>query len=284
MENFNDTIFAPLLPSLKQQTAVMAHLKSKRVSPEQFLVYQFDKELHKAEIAGYFVTAVLILVLGGLGYVGAKDAVEVTNPLWWSLAFGLLGLLIGWGSLRLMRGKHSRYLSYPDATSSGFLALGMVNKWTVAVLKNIPEAEWVRIRTYAPNLAKRRYTRAGGGSKKGEQEKLTKLTPRKLAAIASIERVQRVAAWAILLVVISFFIDSMFFFFWGWFCGGVWIVLEMVRGFIERRVGGFAAASTVEILGWPARVIAVILIPIFTLIFLVPGLFGMLKELGITIW
>ena len=80
MENFNDTIFAPLLPSLKQQTAVMAHLKSKRVSPEQFLVYQFDKELHKAEIAGYFVTAVLILVLVGLGYVGAKDAVEVTNP------------------------------------------------------------------------------------------------------------------------------------------------------------------------------------------------------------
>lgn len=282
MKGFNETIFAPLLPAFKQQTALMAFLQTQRVSPERFLVYQFDKELHKTEMAGYVITIILVGVLGGFGYGGGKSA--GVNPWFTGLAFGLLGLMIGWGALRITRGKHSRYVNYPDETPSGFLALGMVNKWTVKALKEIPEAEWNRVRSFSPDLSRRRYTRAGGGSRKGEQEKLTKLTPRKLEIITTIERVQRVAAWAILLAVISFFINSIFFFFWGWFCAGVWIVLEMVKGYIERRVGAFSAASTVEILGWPARIIAILLIPIFTLLFLLPGILGMLKELGIDVW
>lgn len=282
MNGFNETIFAPLLPAFKQQTGVMAFLKTMNVSPESFLVYQFDKELHKTEVAGYAITAILVIVLGGFGFGGGMEA--GVNPWLTGIAFGLLGLVIGWGALRITRGKHSRYVHYSDETPSGFLALGMVNKWTVKALKAIPDAEWNRMRTYAPDLSCRRYTRAGGGARKGEQEKLTKLTPRKLSAITTIERIQRMAAWAIFLTLISFFIDSIFFFFWGWFCAGVWIVLEMVKGYIERRVGAFSAASTVEILGWPARFIAILLIPIFTLLFLLPGILGMLKEIGITVW
>ena len=282
MTNFDHTIFAPFLPALKAQTAVMAHLTSQRVSAERFLVYQFDKELHKAEMAGYVITTMLILVIGSLGYASGQNT--DVHPMWPGMFGGLLGLLIGWMSLRLLRGQHSRYVHHPDETSSGFLALGMVNKWTVKALKAIPDSEWERMRSHEPDITKKRYMRPGGRSTDKELSTLMKMTPAKFALVAKLKRVQRVAAWSILLAVISFFTDTDFFFFLGWFLAGVWIVLEMSIGFIERRIGAFTAASEVEILGLPARFTAAVLIPIFSLLFLLPGVLGMLNALGIDVW
>lgn len=260
MKGFDQTVLAPLLPVLERERALVRTLESHRVTPQQFLVYVYDRELSKQRTVGIIITIILAGLLFSLAYP------QGLAP---GIAGALLGLGIGWGALRLMQNKQSRYLDYPDNTAGGFTALGVLNAWNAKKVAQWDDAQWQRVCAHRPNLSQKRYRRLPAEPKTArERQQMTRMTPRKQRIVRPFERAQHIALWGILLCVPLVFLDDLLAGLWGFAMLFLWLTLEGVIGFITRHTGAFAAAENVDVYGWPARVISVILVIIGLMLFL----------------
>lgn len=274
------SILETLVLVLNDDQKALALLRERGVAPEAYAAFVFDDELSRARRIALIGGTVLTLILGGLTFFAALEIMDVADAFWFGVGGAVLGLVIAWGTARNLAGKRWKYLDEPDETSSGFQVLGMVSRMSARTIGRLDEGAWERLKAFHPNLSAARYSRLPTEPKtQKEKDALMRMTPGKKLVAQRLERVQRICAWLILGAVLAFFMEGMFFLFWGWFFVGAWLALEGVLGLVKSQIGVFSETTTLDLYGWPARAFSIFALFLALAIFLVPGFLGMFQAL-----
>lgn len=276
-KKYKGTVVEELIHYLEADTK--KYIKKQGVSPEEYLAFVYNYTLREGDAAGYAITVFLTFSFGFIAYNAGQ---EYGHPWIAALCFGALGLLIGGGGLRYMHGKKSKYVDHPDNTSSGFIRMGVMDKTSLEYVKKINAKGWENVKKFSPNLNAKMYRHFVGDPKnKKERQELMKMTPEKEKHVARVAKLERFFWWAVLPGLLFPFFEGMFLLWWAWFSVGMAFFFLSYKGFVERRMGFFAAADTVELYGWPARLSAGLCMFIGVIIFILPGILGMFEEFGI---
>jgi hypothetical protein len=275
----NNLIASTLAPYLDAKSKDL--LAKHNIKPEQYILFAYDHALKKTERIGYIITGVLFVVLFTLGFgAGREVAIEhlITNPLFpygTALATGALGFLIGYLSVRHMRGQQSKYVEYPDSTEGGFILIDILEALKANHIKTLSPETIEQIQTFSPDLSSKRFQALPGA----HRAQTCELSDHCKDVIEKIAKAKKVAAWLLLPGILFVFGETLFFIFWAWFFAGIWLLLDIIVGFIkkETRVMG-DGGQTMVFKGWPATFFNIVLTIVAVLIFIIPGLIGMITE------
>ncbi|MBT6069359.1 hypothetical protein HOG48_06445 [Candidatus Peregrinibacteria bacterium] len=289
-KKYKNTIAPGLLGFLKVNTK--KYIESKGISPEHYLLYIYFREIQKGQKVAKVGTLILTLIFGVpvyfLAFVEGGEVEELSMIFRWFmvLLFAGIGFLIGFLATRQMRGKGSKNIDIPGPGSSGdFVLIGVGYRTSLKYVKKLKDKHWERIRNFEPDLEDSIYQEVAGMPKsEKEKEKLMKMTPEKEAKVKRIAKMERFFWWMILpgLILFPFFEDpiSMTLLMFAWLMIGMALSTLCYKGFVEGNFGAFVAANTVEFYGWPAKAMALFVMGIAILIFVLPGLAGILEGFG----
>lgn len=268
-----------LVSYLEAEPGMVSFLEKKGVDPEAYALFVYTDEVRSSVYAGYVITFVLMLVLGGIGYAGGGGG---NGSIAFGFAGALLGLLIGVLAVRNLKGKQSKYVDYPDIDRpANYLRLGIMNRMSGAYIRKISPAKWEKIKKFSPDLDKKMYKKFVGDSKTAEERtKIMKLTPARENLSGKFGKAERFFWWATLLGVLFPFFDGDFFLWWAWFSIGMALLFMGLKGFTERRFG-FFEINNVDLYGWPAQLSALVCTGLALLIFIFPGILGIFDAFGI---
>lgn len=272
------TIADQFTPVLLDTAGVRKLLEEQRIEPEKYVLYMYARQRAQARRAGMAITAIFVVVFFALGYLAALDIPDVSAFVVGLIA-ALLGLAIGVGALKYQEGWRLPYTNNPDNQSRGFLALGLLNSFSLKYMKRLTPAQWEAIRQAQIDPQDPRFAILAPEDRHAAKlEAMTRLPSSHQRLVDVLSRVQRWSAWGMLVIVLALFTKGMFFVWLGWTFGSLWFLLEGVIGWINKKVSGFDV-ETVEVYGWPARAIAIVII-LTGLIFAIVGILGMDEALG----
>ena len=286
MQNkYKGTVVETLAPLVGTEKGAIALLKKKGVSPEQYALYSYAGVVRRALLVGYVISGAITVGLGALGYAAADPLRNPQEPLWAAIAFGALGLFIGWGAIKIMRGYQNKYVDLPDSQTAPYILLGVLNRYKLAYIKKQSEETWAQVRSFQPDLSRKMYQRIVGEPKsRSDRKSLQKMTPAKKDMVRKINRIGKLSAWLILVGLLYFIGETMFFVWWAWFFSGMWLLMISMAGFVERKLGVFSVTEDVDLYGRPAQVFAAFMIFLALIIFVIPGAFGMAVSLGLDLF
>ncbi len=271
------TIAEAFVPVLVENQEVREKLASHNIDPQTYVLYMYAHERSRARNVGIALTVVFTIVFFALGFVAAGERDDV-SPMWVGAILGSLGLLLGIGGMKYQQGWRLPYTNNPDNLSKGFTYLGLLNTFSIKYIKRLTDAKWKAIARARLDPADKRFALPQAEDRREAKLKAaTHLTPRQARVVAVLERVQRASAWGALVVVLMFFTDGYFFAFLAWTSGSLWFFLDGLIGWIKRFMAAFTS-ETVEVYGWPARIVAVVVM-LTAAMFLAGGVLGMISEL-----
>lgn len=89
--------------------------------------------------------------------------------------------------------------------------------------------------------------------------------------------------WALILFVLGVFLPERFtlmFYFAAWAVLGFWLLEIGIDGYREKYIGAFVATNDVDVYGTPAVFVSILVIFLATIIFILPGIGLMIKEIN----
>lgn len=271
------TIADPFVPVLLKTAGVRELLEEQSVEPERYVLYMYARQRALARRAGMAITSVFVVLFFALGYEAGLDIPDASAFVVGLIA-ALFGLAIGWGGLKYQEGWRLPYTNNPDNQSRGFLALGLLNTFSLKYMKRLTPAQWEAIRQAQIDPQHPRFALPPSEDRRAAKlEAMTRLSASRQRLVDVLVRAQRVCAWGVLAIVLALLTDGMFFVWLGWTFGSLWFLLEGVIGWMRKKVSGFDV-ETVEVYGWPARAMAVVII-LTGAIFAVVGILGMAESL-----
>jgi hypothetical protein len=271
------TIADQFVPVLLDTAGVRNLLEEQCVEPERYILYMYARQRALARRAGMAITAVFVVVFFALGYSAALNIPDVSAPVVGLIA-AFLGLAIGVGALKYQEGWRLPYTNNPDNQSRGFLALGLLNSFSFKYMKRLTPTRWEAIRQAKIDPGDKRFAVPFPEERHAAKLKsVSRLSPRQERLAVALERAQRWSAWSVLVVVLMFFTEGYFFAYLAWTAGSVWFFLEGLVGWIRKKVAAFDV-ETVEIYGWPARIVSVVIM-LTAAAFIASGVLGMVSEL-----
>jgi len=281
MTQNKNTIVENLLPLLKEDA--ISYLQTKNIPPETYVLWVYTEFINKTKNAGYAITAILTLGLGWLTYIASGENPDAGDKpglrILLVILFSGLGLLIGILALRRMEGKEFKNVEY-----SGFpiLILGLQDRTNKKFLEAIPEKKWIEIKQFRPDPTRQIYKKIVGTSNR----KPIKLTPSQERKITTIKNIRKIFGWATLpgLVLFPFTGDySISTFLFAWFTFGVWLFLDSLQSFIEKKFEALTVADSITFYGWQAKFYSLVIMMVAILIFILPGLNGVIEAFGINL-
>lgn len=271
------TIAEAFVPVLLENRWVREKLASHNIDPQAYVLYMYARERAKERRVGIALTAVFVIVFFALGYVAVGEYEDI-SPIWVGAILGALGLLLGLGAMKYMGGWRLPYTNNPDNQSRGFTYLGLLNTFSSKYVKRLTPAQWEQIASARLDPADKRFALPQPEERhEAKLKAATRLSSGQAHLVAALERVQRWSAWGVLVVVLMFFTDGYFFGYLAWTFGSLWFFLEGLIGWVRKKVSGFDV-ETVEVYGWPARVMAVVIMMTGAL-FLAGGILAMVGGL-----